>query len=129
MHIEYIPNGSYNCPLIRLFDFEADEARELHNLFARLASGTVSESDLAAQSWMESVGGCRMTLHSAARRRGIVKADSGNATSFACLLTLDDWETVAERTLPFCKPRREGSYAWLDDTSPLSLLLSVNGSW
>ena len=123
MKAEYLPYGSPDCPILRLYDFEAAEARDLMALCLSLADGSAQCADLPA----EAVNGCRLTLRVGYRNEGL--APTGETGRFECVLTPDEWRGVAELTAPFCEEQEGQCYQWLDESSPVSLLLSPTGYW
>lgn len=123
MKAEYLPSGSPDCPILRLFDFEAAEVRHLTALCLSLASGSAERADIPA----EAVNGCRLTLRVGRWNEGVLNTDEPER--FECVLTPDGWEGVAELAAPFCEEQEGQRYQWLDENSPVSLLLSPSGQW
>ena len=126
MKIEFLPDGSPDCPLVRLYDFNGDEVRALHMVFVALSTGTSEEVALEALPGVEPVSGCQVHLKLDSWNRGgrIVKGSA----AIEWHLTRERWDNVAGLTKPFCDQPVNG-YQWLDETGPVSLLLSADGSW
>jgi len=61
MKLQFLADGSPDCPLIRLYDFQATDAVKLKELFDRLADGSPN-IPLHEQKGIESVDGCRLNL-------------------------------------------------------------------
>ena len=127
MKIAFLPDGSPDCPLVRLYDFDASEACCLQSAVQRLASGTITELSLAETLSVEAIDGCTLTMQGWDADQGIVL--SGSGMSFVCRLSRFSWQVVAELISPFCMNSAPGRFQWLDETSPISWLLSPDGAW
>lgn len=125
MKLEYIADGAIDTPLIRLYDFGTKEAVELHRLVCGLSAGRQEQVALDRARGFEAVDGCRLVLRIGSRDEGIVRRHDG----FVCTLTLSTWQEVAERVQPFCERAEHNAFQYLDDTSEIALLLSVDGGW
>jgi hypothetical protein len=73
MKIEYIASGAIDMPLIRLYDFGRDGAFTLHLAVNDLASGVRDQVELRGLPGMESLGGCRLSLHVGSQDPGVVE--------------------------------------------------------
>lgn len=128
MKMEYLAIGSVDCPLIRLYDFTPNEVGQLCGVFASLASGTAHTVALHEQPFIQPVDGCRLTLQTATRDKGIEKIDT---IGFECILTKDGWDDEAERAQSLaCDDDRE-HHQWLlyGILGEIRLLLSWDGCW
>jgi hypothetical protein len=125
MKIEFLPSGSPDCPLIRLYGFDRTEATRLREIVNRLASGSQEAISLHEEIGVEPLGGCKLDLRLGGQDLGIVQ----NAPlSFQCILTADRWSDMACLLQPFCET--EGSiFQWLNEDGKISLLLSRDGKW
>ena len=126
MKLEFLPDGSVDCPLVRLYDFDTHQAVCLRLAFDQLANGTVSEVLLHEQEGIESISGCKLHLRSGKRDVGVVQC---SASSFDCILTKKRWADVVSLTEPFCRRIEPNTHQWLNEDGPISLLLSPNGMW
>ena len=126
MRMEYLPDAA----IIRLFDFTADEASHLQQLFSLLASGQAHRVSLHELWFMQPVNDCRLYLSVGMNDEGILRtADKG---MFECRLTLEGWSEEAERIKPSAVDEpTETCYQWLMEgiSSEISLLLSKSGQW
>ena len=127
MKIDFLPDGSPDCPLIRLSDFDTLQACHLRELILSLTEETSPEVLLQEALWAQTVNLRSFVLQVSEVDQGIVQG-SGNGV-FLCRLNCSSWQSVADLILPFCSDSRAGTYQWLDETSVISLLLSPNGSW
>jgi len=125
MKIEYLAEGSAECPLIRLYRFDRTEVQELQQLVKSLSTSSLHEVSLKDKSWVESVGGCGINLRLGERDEGIRQR---GPLSFECVLTSDGWKNVDGLLEPFCEPDASG-YQWLIHSGKISLLLSHDGQW
>jgi hypothetical protein len=69
--LEYPPQGSPECPLIRLYDFDQPQAKQLSELVKSLAAGDRENVALHNEAWVESVGECCLNLQSGKRNQGV----------------------------------------------------------
>ncbi len=125
--MEFLSDGSPDCPLLRLYDFDASHACELQLLLLALADGTKSNVPLQETLAADAVGGCILVLQTVDTDQGIVW--DGSVGMFFCRLHRSSWREVAGRAAPFCISSKVGQYQWLDETSSISWLLSPDGSW
>lgn len=122
MKLDYLKDGSDDCPLVRLYEFDGAEARRLRQTFTALADGAVEQVGLDA---VESVDGTQLTFVRSARDCGV------NETATHCFevaLTSDGWRQASELVEPFCDG--DFGYQWLTpQTRGIQLLLSKDGAW
>ncbi|MFH2064213.1 MAG: hypothetical protein ABIK15_03310 [Pseudomonadota bacterium] len=124
MKLEYIPEGSTDCPLIRLYEFESSEAKEFHGLLTRLANGELNQVALHDLPFIAAIQECSLNLIADENNKGISLINDNN---FECLLTVDNWSIVADLVVPFFDGTK--GFQWLDETGEISLLLSPSGKW
>jgi hypothetical protein len=123
--LDYLQEGSDECPLVRLYGFRCEEIQRLRATFESLASGAVEQVPLDAVISVESVDGTRLTFRRATRDRGVTP---GGAGSFDVALTPSGWRRCIKLLEPFCQPG--WGYEWLcEDAGRIGLLLSHDGSW
>jgi hypothetical protein len=123
MKAEYLASGGPDCPILRLYDFDVTEARQLMEICISLADGSAQWIDLPA----EAINGCRLTLGAGPHDIGVRRIDKQG--QFTCVLTRQNWQDVADRTETLCCETHGECYQWLDETSKISLLLSESGHW
>ena len=125
MKLDYLKDGSDDCPLVRLYEFRSEEIRLLRQSFESLASGTAEHVALDDVMPVESAEGTRLTFSRATRDRGVVP--SGDR-SFDVVLTPDGWQRCIGLLEPFCQP--SWGYQWLcDNVGRIRSLFSHDGSW
>jgi hypothetical protein len=125
MKLEYLADGSRDCPLIRLYEFNQAEVRSLRNLVRSLATGKADSMALQGEVWAESVGGCKLTLRRGTRNQGVREADPLN---FECVLSSGGWSNVEGLLDPFCDSHTAG-FQWLTREGNVSLLVTQRGQW
>jgi hypothetical protein len=125
MKVEYLADGSDDCPLVRLYSFTTAEAGRLHDTFSSLASGSLQSVHLADVLTVEPIDDCRITFVRGERDRGVVPTGEH---AFAVELSPSGWDQTAELAKPF----REGNvscHQWLTSAGEIQLLLSPTGGW
>jgi hypothetical protein len=127
MRLEYLPDGSLDCPLIRLYDFDAATATRLLQLVTSLSDGSMDRIVLDERQEITSVDGCKLVLVVSGSDHGVVRTETSN--EFECVLTQTSWANVAGLIEPFCEAGMSSGFQWLDQTSDISLLLSPDGLW
>ena len=125
MKLEYVPNGSEDCPLIRLFDFDEEECEQLRLLLSQLAAGKLNQAALHEAEFIEPVDSCKITLLLADHDHGIVETAH---RTFACRRSDEALLEMVDKAEPLCGPESDG-YQWLIDDSDIRLLLSRSGHW
>jgi hypothetical protein len=125
MRLEFLPDGSLDYPLIRLFDFTPAEAARLGAVVLDLAVGRAQRVSVHALPGVTAVDGCELVFRTRSWNQGIVRV---GPVAFENGLTADTWDNVAFLIEPFaCEG---GGYQWLDGgPGEASLLLSVSGEW
>jgi len=126
MKLEFLENGSPDCPLVRLYAFDSTEAVRLREILRALSDGACESFDLHNDRSVEAIDGCQLTLQLRQRDLGIVRR--GRCT-FDCVFTAGTWHNVAALVEPFCESATPGCYQWLTEEGDASLLLSPDGGW
>jgi len=123
MKLEYLADAS--PPLIRLYEFNQAEVRQLRELVSSLVAGTRQSVALQSEAWAKSIDGCCLNLRLGNRDRGILPVSDLN---FECTLTSDGWSNVEGLLDPFCESEIAG-YQWLTHDGRVPLLISQHGQW
>jgi hypothetical protein len=125
MKLEFIAEGSPDCPLIRLYDLTTAEATQLIAAVADLASGGAGQLDVHGLPFVESVDGCCLTLIRRSWDQAVVRIGPSN---FECGFTAGTWDNVAGLVEPFRKDL--SGYQWLAGSpGEANVLLSASGQW
>lgn len=126
--LEYLPDGSDDCPLIRLYDFEAADVVALQDLCLALAEGRVREVALDHQPWVHALGGCRLTLRAGVANRGVKAAVAGAPFVMEYMPEGEGWLEVADKLAPLVADRL-GTFQWLTNEGDVNVLISWDGHW
>jgi hypothetical protein len=123
--IEYLPEGSPECPLIRLYDFGQSEVKQLRELMKSLATGDRENVVLHNEACVESVGGCSLNLQRGNQNQGIRQSQT---LRFECVLSSDGWSNAEGLLEPFSESNTTG-FQWLTNDGRVALLISRSGQW
>jgi hypothetical protein len=126
MKLEFLADGSPDCPLIRLYAFDQSEILRFKDLISTLSLGTATNISLHEQPWINPVDGCTVEMRLGKRDQGIKQI---GPSGFECVLTEEGWTDVAFLLEPFCAKELPRGYQWLDERGQVSLLISPSGSW
>ncbi len=125
MKLEYLPSGSPDCPLIRLYEFDQSEAQRLMQLVKSLVAGDCQDVALQNEEWVKPVGGCCLNLRRGNHDQGIRPEQT---LQFECVLSPDGWSNVEGLLEPFCESQTS-SFQWLTHDGRIALLISRSGQW
>ena len=125
MKLEYLADGSDDCPLIRLLEFTPAEVQELRKLVRLLVSGERQSVALENEAWAAPIGGCQLSLRRGNRDQGVRQVEP---LKFECVLSSDGWSNVEGLLDPFCNSNTTG-FQWLTHDGRVSLLISQSGKW
>jgi len=126
MKLQFLADGSQDCPLIRMYDFNEEEVVRLKRLFGLLADRSATSVKLHEQAGIEPIDGCQLNLQVGKRNTGVVRRGT---STFECSLTSERWSDVASLAEPFCAVAEAGTCQWLNEDGEISLLLSPKGGW
>ncbi len=125
MRLEYLAEGSPDCPLIRLSHFSATEAFSLASAVAMLGSGKTDRVAIHELPGVAAFEECELVLVSHAWDQAIIRV---GASSFECRFTTGTWDNLAGLIEPFASG--VGGYQWLAEVpGEARLLLSATGEW
>ena len=125
MKLEFLSEGSRDCPLIRLYQFDQPEAKQLKAIFESMAAGSQQRLALHEEPWIEAIGECRLDLEVGIRDCGVIQR---GPMRFEYVLKEDSWSDLALLVEPFYRDE-PGVYQWLNERGKVSLLLSKDGKW
>lgn len=123
--IEFLPDGSPDCPLIRMFEYQPNEVEALRTACRELADGKRTEFALHEQAWIESVGGCAFIWKAGTKDVGVRLPRPGDP--FVFIFSDEGWREVEDKLLLFA-PRSPG-FNWLTDGGDVEVLISNDGRW
>lgn len=128
MKIDYLPDGSPDCPIIRFFDFTAEEASALMERFRSLSmtgSPSFSTKDLPFVRSLDET-----TIEFLVNAQDVGLLSAGDRV-FHCIGSAAMYREMTELMEPFSKDIDPNTFQWINELSDISLLLtsSKNGSW
>ena len=125
MKLEFLAEGSPDCPLIRLYSFTQSEVVRLKQIIDELANGNMQSTALHQERGIDAVRGCEFVLTRGDRDNG---TNQTSPLHFECVLSKAGWADVSFLLQPFCETGANG-FQWLEEKGPISLLISVKGTW
>jgi hypothetical protein len=125
MNLEFLAEGSPDCPLIRLYSFTRAEVLRLREIADQLTAERIQVIALHDEPGIKAIDGCHLELRLGKRDEDIVQPA---LLQFECILSDEGWLDVSGLLQPFCETNTKG-FQWLVWKGPISLLLSVDGKW
>lgn len=125
MKLEFLSDGSPDCPLVRIYEFTSPEIGLLASLCRRLANEEIKVFSLSEVPNVEAVGDVHLSFQLSDTDRGLLQP---RATTFELVLSAESWRTVVDLMSPFHRPTLGYQWLWERSRQP-SLLLSVTGAW
>jgi hypothetical protein len=120
--LDYLKDGSDDCPLVRLYEFDSTDARRLRQTFDALAEGSIERVRLKS---VVSVDGSYLTFVRSTHDRGVVETGPHR---FEVALASEGWRQAADFVASFCDGRF--GFQWLTpQTRGIQLLFSKDGTW
>jgi len=125
MLLEYLSDGSPDCPLIRLYRFTPEEAASLRDAVVELSDGRLQKVVVHELPYAKVIAGCQLTLCVSSFDQSVVQKD---AYTFECRYIAETWDNVAGLLKPYAEGK--GGHQWLSSgTGDAQLLLSFSGAW
>jgi len=125
MKLEFLANGSPDCPLIRIYEFNSKEAYELRRIALQLARGREKVVRLHKQPNATVISGFELTLQQGKKDRGVSEI---SPLKFEWVLSQAGWLKVADLIRPFSRGATKG-WQWLCEIGRTRILLSCDGHW
>ncbi len=134
MYLEFLPDGSIDCPLLIFSPSVPGEAEQLYQALHDMVSVSGTSVDIHALPFISSVDGCKLSAQVVEQNLGVVLLNtlgvvlSDTKNHFTWKLTRQSWKDVLELLYPFTlQDRHDGytRYQWLDETSNISVLIST----
>jgi hypothetical protein len=123
MKLEFLESGAPDCPLVRLYEFDANEAYNLRRIVIQLAGSSEQTVLFHEQPGVIPIGGCQLTLHLGDKDRGVSELASNK---FKWVLSEAGWLQVSGLIRPFTRTDSSG-FQWLSDGGRIRVLLSHDG--
>ena len=125
MEMEFLKSGAPDCPLIRLCEFEATEAKALRRITLQLAKGRRLSVPLHKEQGIQAISGCRLTLSRGQKDRRVSETAP---LEFVWAMTGTGWLSVSGLIRPFSRAN-SGAFQWLSEQGKIRILISRDGGW
>jgi hypothetical protein len=128
MKIEFLAEGSPDCPLIRFYDGTGDDISALADTIDRLIAGHPSEISLSRERKFSMLNFADLRLSSEPGQPGVAPLANG----FLWRQSKGGWTEVRELLEPFLQPMSGNYFQWLDlDRGEIAVLFSPGreGRW
>ena len=127
MKIEFLDNDAPECPLLRIYDFDALAASRLRDALDTLSKKKGRSVEIHELPDTVGVGGCQITAISGDLDTGVLKTAKGR-NAFQWILKPTTWDNVVGLIEPFCGLESKG-FQWLDRIGKIAVLISHRGTW
>ena len=137
MDLDFLEEGSRDCPLIRIYGTDYDDHCRLTRAIADIAAGTVQRLPIQELPGFGADPNFELILRTAAKDEGVSR--HGQSLHFVWALTPGKWRIVEGLARPLADFEIEGCYQWLAgpearyglDVGSVSVLLSNShdGHW
>lgn len=124
MKLEFLGEGSQDCPVIRLYDFDSQEAQRLLQIALQLAGQRDLAIALHAETIITPIDACELTLRCADGRAGVREL---SPMRFEWVSSDGGWLDIASLIQPFCHVGGAG-HQWLSRVGNIAVLLSLDGT-
>lgn len=137
MKVEFLEDGSPDCPLIRLYGIDPGDFVMLHQEIRRLATREIMQVSVDRLPNFMGVDGCQLSMVSSPTDIGVRRW--AEALRFEWQLTPKMWDIASDFTAPFAADLHVGRYQWLAgrhssfgiDVGEIAVLISATekGEW
>ncbi|MCP4360702.1 MAG: hypothetical protein GY796_22060 [Chloroflexi bacterium] len=126
MKVEYLPSGSPDCPLIRIFGTSRPQFGSLQEAANQLATGVKSIISTDELFGTDMLGNCRLILMAGDDDNGPAK--TSDQAKFVWSLTREGWAEVANLVGPFADNVSMESYQWIggENVGEISVVVSYS---
>jgi hypothetical protein len=133
--LDFLEEGSPDCPLIRIYGRDQDDYRRLVRAIASIAAGTVKRVSVPELPGFRADPNFELTLTARAMDQGVSRFHQSQ--HFVWALTSPKWHIVEGLAKPLGDRDSANAYQWLAgpearyglDVGPISVLLSKDGRW
>lgn len=125
MKIEYLAAGAYECPLLRIYEFDHNELQQLQANCFELSQGRWHKELLAGPTQPSTSDQCAILGYINEQDRGVVATKVEHL--YVLYLTNESWQEVAEKLQPLLDDRT--GFQWLSEHGEIKLLVSYDGRW
>jgi hypothetical protein len=126
MKLEFLAEGSAECPLIRLFEFEPHEVTALRQACSDLAEGRLIEFAVSDQSWAQPINSCRFIWRASKKDIGVRLPTPDQPSVLEC--SKEAWREIKGKLSQFIEPHPD-AFNWLSTEGDVKVLISTDGKW
>lgn len=126
MKLDFLENiNEHNDTIVRLYDFDSNQAKSFENLIKSEIIDNKSELNLSTIEFIDSIS-CNLILKISTEDIGIT---TENNYDFVCELTLNGYNEIINLMEPFTTKESTG-FQWLYNIdTPIDFLFSPRGKW
>jgi len=125
MLLDHLPDGSQDCPLIRLYHFTQNEIKHLASQVEELAAERISRIEVHDLNYVTAIDECQLRFCLRNWDQAVLKT---GPNSFQCGFTAGTWDNVVGLIEPFFTGAN--GFQWLAGMpGEAMLLLSPSGEW
>ena len=125
MQLEFLEEGSADCPLLRLSHFTGSDVQQVLDAIRSLINDTEECIEIHRLPFVESINGCRLTFWRSIHNQYVVRVAD---MEFRCCLDQDEWSHTAELLAPFVQESK--GFRWIvEGTGEAPILISQSGQW
>lgn len=108
MRLEFLEEGSKDCPILRLSDFSVSEVQQVLHAIRSLIDDTEECVEIHRLPFVKSVNGCRLTFWRSNHNQYVVRVAD---MEFRCCLDKNEWSNTAELLAPFAQEGK--GFQWI----------------
>lgn len=135
MELEFLPDGSMDCPLLIMSPSVPEEAKLLYQAISDMVSVSGTTLDIHTLPFISPIEGCELSAEISGQDLGVIPTNtldvflSETQNHFNWKLTRQSWEYVLALLHPFTTKKDSKGYQWLDETSQIEVLISEYYRW
>ena len=126
--IEFIAEGSEDCPLLQISGSDLQSSRELFHAIRGMRDRMVGGFMMHDVPGFEECRRPELAFEITDSNLGVQRSSGGGGFRWA--LSYDGWTQVEDFLAPFCcHDSSMPGFQWLDESSDISVLFSPGGGW
>lgn len=135
MELEFLPDGSRDCPLLILSPSVPKEAKLLYQAIRDMDSVSGTYLHIHTLPFISPIEGCQLSAQISGQDLGVIPTNTLDVflletkNHFNWKLTRQSWEYVLALLHPFTTKQDAKGYQWLDETSQIEVLISEYYRW
>ena len=124
MILDFLPDRSNDCPILRIYDFDLVEAEAFVSEIEKMANGVFDSLPIHHLPFVDAIDGCLLTAMIGVRAEGVdMVTPLPDANSFAWIGSRDEWRHIIDLILPLEGLMTPNHYQWLTDDFGVQILL------